>query len=301
MPDDKKHFAIHPDDLAQCTYIKLTKDRVTGKERCEEMQLACTHRCLLSKIVSYARNGKPCTALNSWWRGYLGVKPRQVQYLLDDLQRSGYITIEGKTKARKLYPTEKTLQIWRGLNLKDNNAIDAVSCANNGKTNAVECTNEKSTSAVGCTNTNDLCSRVHSTYAVECTHISSNDNNSSGTYQTTHRRKRKTATPPTLQEVETYIKEKGLTIDARWFFEYNTEGGWKDKKGNPILNWKQKALQWDRHQNKAGDTQTTQGPIRLTQADIERRDAEQRKQIDDATARYRQKKLAEMQKGATTA
>ena len=43
-----------------------------------------------------------------------------------------------------------------------------------------------------------------------------------------------------------------------------------------------------------------QGPIRLTQADMERMDAEQRKQIDDATARYRQKKLAEMQKGATT-
>ena len=41
-----------------------------------------------------------------------------------------------------------------------------------------------------------------------------------------------------------------------------------------------------------------QGPVHLTQADMERRDAEQQKQIDDATARYRQKKLAEMQKGA---
>lgn len=41
-----------------------------------------------------------------------------------------------------------------------------------------------------------------------------------------------------------------------------------------------------------------QGPVHLTQADMKRRDAEQQKQIDDATARYRQKKLAEMQKGA---
>lgn len=43
---------------------------------------------------------------------------------------------------------------------------------------------------------------------------------------------------------------------------------------------------------------SAQGPVHLTQADMERRDAEQQKQIDDATARYRQKKLAEMQKGA---
>lgn len=114
--------------------------------------------------------------------------------------------------------------------------------------------------------------------------------------------KRKKFVPPSLDEVEQYVEEKGLAIDARRFFDFYTEGEWYDGGGKPVKNWKQKALTWDRREQENRKSKPpAQGPVRLTQADIERRDAEQRKQIDDATARYRQKKLAEMQKGATTA
>lgn len=114
--------------------------------------------------------------------------------------------------------------------------------------------------------------------------------------------KRKKFVPPSLDEVEQYVEEKGLAIDARRFFDFYTEGEWHDGGGKPVKNWKQKALTWDRREQENRKSKPpAQGPVRLTQADIERRDAKQRKQIDDATARYRQKKLAEMQKGATTA
>ena len=114
--------------------------------------------------------------------------------------------------------------------------------------------------------------------------------------------KRKKFVPPSLDEVKQYVAEKGLAIDARRFFDFYTEGEWHDGGGKPVKNWKQKALTWDRREQETRKSKPpAQGPVRLTQADIERRDAEQRKQIDDATARYRQKKLAEMQKGATTA
>lgn len=114
--------------------------------------------------------------------------------------------------------------------------------------------------------------------------------------------KRKKFVPPSLDEVKQYVAEKGLAIDARRFFDFYTEGEWHDGGGKPVKNWKQKALTWDRREQETRKSKPpAQGPLRLTQADIERRDAEQRKQIDDATARYRQKKLAEMQKGATTA
>lgn len=114
--------------------------------------------------------------------------------------------------------------------------------------------------------------------------------------------KRKKFVPPSLDEVEQYVEEKGLAIDARRFFDFYTEGEWHDGGGKPVKNWKQKALTWDRREQENRKSKLpAQGPVRLTQADIERRDAEQRKQIDDATARYRQKKLAEMQKGVTTA
>lgn len=114
--------------------------------------------------------------------------------------------------------------------------------------------------------------------------------------------KRKQFVPPSLDEVEQYVEEKRLAIDARRFFDFYTAGEWHDSGGKPVKNWKQKALTWDRREQKERRSQPpAQGPVHLTQADMERRDAEQRKQIDDATARYRQKRLAEMQKGATSA
>lgn len=114
--------------------------------------------------------------------------------------------------------------------------------------------------------------------------------------------KRKKFVPPSLDEVKQYVAEKNLAIDARRFFDFYTAGEWHDSGGKPVKNWKQKALTWDRREQKERRSQPpAQGPVHLTQADMERRDAEQRKQIDDATARYRQKRLAEMQKGATSA
>lgn len=51
--------------------------------------------------------------------------------------------------------------------------------------------------------------------------------------------------PPTLPEVQEYVKERGLMIDPAAFFDYFTEGEWKDSEGKPVKNWKQKALTWD--------------------------------------------------------
>lgn len=57
--------------------------------------------------------------------------------------------------------------------------------------------------------------------------------------------KKKAFVPPTLPEVQEYVKERGLMIDPAAFFDYFTEGGWKDSEGKPVKNWKQKALTWD--------------------------------------------------------
>lgn len=57
--------------------------------------------------------------------------------------------------------------------------------------------------------------------------------------------KKKSFVPPTLPEVQEYVKERGLMIDPAAFFDYFTEGKWKDSEGKPVKNWKQKALTWD--------------------------------------------------------
>jgi hypothetical protein len=52
--------------------------------------------------------------------------------------------------------------------------------------------------------------------------------------------------PPTLEEVRAYVAEKGLSVDPQKFYDYFTVGNWVDSKGNPVKNWKQKLLTWDR-------------------------------------------------------
>ena len=53
--------------------------------------------------------------------------------------------------------------------------------------------------------------------------------------------------PPTLEEIEKYCRECNSTVDPQKFFEYFEAGGWKDSKGQPVRNWKQKLLTWEKY------------------------------------------------------
>ena len=57
-------------------------------------------------------------------------------------------------------------------------------------------------------------------------------------------------TPPTLEEVKAYCQERGNNVDAAKFYSFYSEGGWKDSKGNPVRNWKQKVITWERKDEK---------------------------------------------------
>ena len=62
--------------------------------------------------------------------------------------------------------------------------------------------------------------------------------------------KRKRFIPPTLEEVKGYASERGNLVDAQKFYDYYTQGGWKDAKGNAVKNWKQKMITWEKHSDK---------------------------------------------------
>lgn len=59
--------------------------------------------------------------------------------------------------------------------------------------------------------------------------------------------KRTKFTPPTLEEVQAYARERKSGVDPKKFFEFYTAGEWKDAKGNPVRNWKQKFLTWEKY------------------------------------------------------
>lgn len=52
---------------------------------------------------------------------------------------------------------------------------------------------------------------------------------------------------PTYEEVEEYARSKNRVDLARPFYDYFTEGNWKDSKGNKVKNWKQKMITWISH------------------------------------------------------
>lgn len=54
---------------------------------------------------------------------------------------------------------------------------------------------------------------------------------------------------PSLEEIEEYVTEKGLNVNAKRFYDYFTEMNWIDSQGKPVKNWKGKILTWDSHGN----------------------------------------------------
>ncbi|MBQ5588007.1 MAG: hypothetical protein IIU73_05260 [Selenomonadales bacterium] len=63
--------------------------------------------------------------------------------------------------------------------------------------------------------------------------------------------KRTAFSPPTLADVEAYCKERRNSVDPQRFFDYYSAGGWKDKDGKPVKNWKQKMISvWEKKEDK---------------------------------------------------
>lgn len=62
--------------------------------------------------------------------------------------------------------------------------------------------------------------------------------------------KKKDFIPPTLKEVEEYIKSKNLNINSKTFYEYFNVSNWVDGKGNKVRNWKQKLITWNSYNKK---------------------------------------------------
>ena len=50
-----------------------------------------------------------------------------------------------------------------------------------------------------------------------------------------------------MQEVSDYCRERNNNVDPKKFYDYFSTGNWKDSKGNPVKNWKQKMITWEKY------------------------------------------------------
>ena len=70
--------------------------------------------------------------------------------------------------------------------------------------------------------------------------------------------KKKTFTPPTVEEISLYAKTRNSTVDPKYFFDYFDSSGWKDSFGNKVKNWKQKFISWDNREKKNNPTKNVE-------------------------------------------
>lgn len=70
--------------------------------------------------------------------------------------------------------------------------------------------------------------------------------------------KKKKLRTPTLEEIESYCRQRNNNVDAKKFFDYYSPD-WVDGDGKPVKNWKQKIIGWEtwgynsRRQQDGGD------------------------------------------------
>jgi biotin operon repressor len=62
--------------------------------------------------------------------------------------------------------------------------------------------------------------------------------------------------PPTIEEVEDYIKEKGYNVDAERFVAYYKSNGWKVGK-NQMKDWKAAIVTWSKNDNQQKNNHKT--------------------------------------------
>lgn len=60
----------------------------------------------------------------------------------------------------------------------------------------------------------------------------------------------KLSTVPTLEEVQHYAEESGISVDAARFFEYYQQRGWRTKNGDAITDWKRTMQFWESREGK---------------------------------------------------
>lgn len=84
------------------------------------------------------------------------------------------------------------------------------------------------------------------------------------------KRRAKKFIPPTLDDVKAYCMERSSSVDPERFFDYYQAGNWKDAKGNPVRNWKQKLITWERRQSDGNGKRTDNQSVPATNPDADK-------------------------------
>lgn len=172
-------------------------------------------KLLFAEITALATKEGFCWATNSYFAALFGVSTRVITTWISHLKKKGYIKVETLRNENRVL--ERKIFIGMELNFQGYGT------------------------------------KVPGGYGTKLpggTEQKFQENNTVTNNINMNNTKNRVMSPPTLEEVKAYVREKDLSVDPNKFFEYYEEGNWHDGKGNKVRNWKQKLLTWDKHTDK---------------------------------------------------
>lgn len=240
------------------------------------IELSMVEKVMLCKIVSLSK-GRPCNMSNMAFASCFGISTRQVTEHIKALTEKGWIDARRPSvRERHVWPTPKTLALYDEWARAKGNLREETFKREPSRRNPPSRGNlqeETRNSDRG----NPLTDNIENIKSID---ICANQDLHKQTSRSQSTRKK--FVPPSLDEVKQYVAKKKLAIDARRFFDFYTAGEWHDSSGKPVQSWKQKALTWDRREQKERKSKPpASGPVVPTAADLERRESERQRQLDE--------------------
>lgn len=80
---------------------------------------------------------------------------------------------------------------------------------------------------------------------------------------------RKRFTPPTLEEIRAYCKERNNNVDPQKFYDYFSATDWYDSKGKKVASWKGKIITWEQYHTEKKAVGANGIPINNTPSDLD--------------------------------
>lgn len=181
--------------------------------------LTLQEKCLLVEIQSLDTKAGGCWASNAHFAQFLGVGKDRAGKVVNSLVKKGYITSALIYKQGSAEVEKRIIRCTKKICLQGIGENDPTLSA-------------KSPGGIGenakGTNTNN------NTYEKE-KELDTNVSNS----------KKKSFTPPSLEEVKSYVTEQGYHFDANQFYQYYAVDNWHKADGTPVKNWKRCCITWE--------------------------------------------------------
>jgi DNA-binding Lrp family transcriptional regulator len=198
-------------------------------------KLTIHEKFILAEIDSFCSHYESCYASNEHFAKFIGLSTRRVKDIIKGLEDKGFIEREIIYKEHSKEVAKRLLRLHHP------------SCGILHEGGAESC---PTPSAESCPENN-----------------TSMNNTKEGIYiGAKPHRKRKPFIPPSFEEVEAYIAEKGYSFNAKAFMDYYEASDWHKNNGKKVANWKKCCATWENNATKYMFSKQKKQP---TQADYD--------------------------------